>query len=198
MWENFKQGLGKIAQGVSNIFKKKNKTPTQKWESVTFSTGEGNCDEMHLGPGKITLFDTEIPVKITWETPKEELSERGKRAELPLFEDGISNEELKMLENFFNIYLTDLPKRHFVKTLIISCYASFDYDSIGVDISQLEETGVAHYWCTSTKSMSEWDIDLQQRGVLEEPLEISEEEEHIVVNNAFLLEYSNGYWQWEL
>ena len=70
MWENFKQGLGKIAQGVSNIFKKKNKTPTQKWESVTFSTGEGNCDEMHLGPGKITLFDTEIPVKITWKRLK--------------------------------------------------------------------------------------------------------------------------------
>jgi hypothetical protein len=198
MWEKFTSGLGKVVQDLLNIFKKKNKT--QEWDCVTFTTGEGTCDEIHLGPGKVTIMPLSDK-QITWETPiykieDKELYERGKRAELPLFEDGISEEEFKELEKLFSIYLTDLPKRYLVKTLIVSCYASSDYDSIGADISQLEETGIAHYWCTSTKSMKEWDVDLQQRHILEEPLEIDTEEEHVIVNNAILEEWPNGYWTW--
>lgn len=196
MWEKFTSSLGKVVQDLLNIFKKKNKT--QDWDCVTFTTGEGTCDEIHLGPGKVTIAPlAELPVQITWEKELKPCKpERGKRAELPLFEDGISEEEFKALENLFSIYLTDLPKRHWVKTLIVSCYASFDYDSIGADISQLDETGIAHFWCTSTKSMSEWDEDLRQRHILEEPLEIDAEEEHVIVNDAILEEWPNGYWTW--
>lgn len=206
MWEKFTSGLGKVVQDLLNIFKKKNKT--QDWDCVTFTTGEGTCDEIHLGPGKITITPL-ADRQITWDSPlldfhnKEgygwkdnETPKRGMRAELPLFEDGISEEEFKELENLFSIYLTDLPKRYWVKTLIVSCYASFDYDSIGADISQLEETGIAHFWCTSTKSMADWDEDLRQRHILEEPLEIDAEEEHVIVNDAILEEWPNGYWTW--
>ena len=208
MWENFKKGLGKVVQGLLNIFKKKEKT--QEWDCATFVTGEGMCDEIHLGPGKVTLMPL-ADKQITWDSPlldfhsktgynwqDNETPKRRMRAELPLFEDSISEKEFKELENLLSTYLTDLPKRHCVKTLIVSCYASFDYDSIGVDISQLEETGIAHYWCTSTRSMKEWDIELRQLRVLEGPLEIDEEEEHAIVNDAILEEWPNGYWTWKV
>jgi hypothetical protein len=47
--------LGKFVQGILKIFRKK-KDNMQEWEAVTFSIGEGNCDEMHLGPGTITIM----------------------------------------------------------------------------------------------------------------------------------------------
>jgi len=201
MWAKFISGLGKVVQGLLNFFKKKNKT--QDWTEFSFETkgpivSETSLGHVILGPGTVTIAPS-ADKQITWDFHNKNDNEPPKRelhAELPLFEDGISEEEFKALENLFSIYLTDLPKRYWVKTLIVSCYASFDYDSIGVDISQLEETGIAHYWCTSTKSMSEWDKDLQDRHVLEEPLEIDAEEEHIIVNNAILEAWPNSYWTW--
>lgn len=213
MWENFTSRLGKIVQDLLNIFKKKNKT--QEWTEFSFETkgpivSETGLGNLKLGSGTVTITPL-ADKQITWDSPlldfhnktgynwkDNETPERGKRAELSLFEDAIPEDEFKELEKLFSIYLTDLPKRYWVKTLIVSCYASFDYDSIGADISQLEETGIAHYWCTSTRSMSEWDKDLQQRHILEEPLEIDTEEEHVIVNNAILEEWPNGYWTWKV
>lgn len=192
MWEKFTSGLGKVVQGLLNIFKKKNKT--QDWDCVTFTTGEGTCDEVHLGPGKVTIMPLAAD-QIHWETPvykieDKELYERGKRASLSLFEDGISDEELKELENLFSIYLTDWPKVINVPTLIVSSYANQEYESIGVDISQLEETGIAHFWCTTTKTveecMEEYDLEWEE----------GEDSNSIIVKDATLLQWEDGHWEW--
>lgn len=197
MWEKLKMSLGKFVQGILNIFKKKNKTQ----ETHTFSfisngpiSYSGELDNIQMGPGIITISpnQTELPVKLTY---KDEFK-RGKRAELNLFEDASDNdrEELKKL---LNAYLTDLPKRIHVPTLIISTYASWDYDSIGVDISQLEETGIAHYWCTSTQSMKEHMDDFRNRHPEVEEWDEDGESSSIIIPDAYLIEWPRGLWTWE-
>ena len=96
MWKWFKTRLGKFVQGIKNIFRKKNKM--QEWDSVTFSTGGGSCDEIHLGPGQITIMplDNINEAKITWEKPK---SYVGKRPET--FSD-MSDEEYEELKKLIN------------------------------------------------------------------------------------------------
>ena len=94
-----------------------------------------------------------------------------------------------------NTHLTTLPKRIDVPTLLISVYANWEYDSIGVDISQLEETGIAHYFCTSTKPMEEWEADFCERAG-QEPIGVGESET-VAVKNAKLYQWESGLWTWE-
>lgn len=181
MWDKFKMRLGKFVQDIKNIFRKKNKT--QEQDSATFSVGAGSCN---LGPGQITIMPlADInEAEITWEEPK---SCAGKKPEI------LSDEEYEELKNLFSRSLTVLPKRYLCKTLIVSCYANWEYDSVGVNISRLESEGVAHYWCTSVKSMEEWN------EVLRENYEgVSEDEEHIVLHEAILTDWGNGHWTWDI
>lgn len=195
MWENFKMHLGKFVQDIKNIFRKKNKT--QEWDNVTFSVGAGSCDEIHLGPGQITIMplaninEAELPVNITWEEPK---SCVGKKPET--FSD-FSDEEYEELKKLLSESLTVLPKHYWCETLIVSCYANWEYDSVGVDISRLEEEGIAHYWCTSVKSMESWNEELRSRlddfeGIYED------EEEHIALKDVILTDWGNGHWTWDI
>lgn len=166
MWHKFTQGLVNFIQGLLNIFKKKDKH--QDWTSITFDVVDGYCDEMHLGPGKITLLP--------------------KNVEILSINSDISDKELKELEKLFSTPKTLLPKRIKVKTLFISCYGNYEYDSTGVDLSQLEEKGIAHYWCTSTKSIEEFEDEGEWNG---------EEELHTVITDAWLLEFEDGSWAWD-
>ena len=103
---------------------------------------------------------------------------------------------LEALKKLDSTSLTVLPKRYWCKTLIISCYADWDCDSFGIDISRLETQELAHYWCTSEKRMEEWDEELRSRGI---PVENDSplQEEHAVVCNVWLLEWPDGTWTWE-
>lgn len=89
------------------------------------------------------------------------------------------------LLKIFSRSRTDLPKLIFVPTLLVSCYANWSYDSIGVDLSQLDEKGIAHYWCTSTKSMEEHGAEPGD----EDPITT-------MVENAVLIEI-DGCWFWD-
>lgn len=196
MWENFKMRLGKFVQDIKNIFRKKNKT--QEWDNTTFSVGTGSCDGMLLGPGQITIIplaninEAELPVNITWEEPK---SCAGKKPET--FSD-LSDEEYEELKNLLSGSLTVLPKRYLCKTLIVSCYANWEYDSVGVDISRLETESLAHYWCTSVKSMEEWNEALREKFDDYEGISEEEDEEHIVLHEATLTDWGNNYWTWDI
>jgi hypothetical protein len=92
------------------------------------------------------------------------------------------------LENYCNTSKQDWPKPIPVKTLLISCYGSWQYDSCGCDISRLDE-GVAHYWCTSTKSLRDWCKENEEWD--------GEEESHIIVPNGYIWEI-DGNWHWSL
>lgn len=103
----------------------------------------------------------------------------------------------KVLKNLVNTYESLLPKRIHVPTLIVSTYASWDYDSIGIDISQLEEKGIAHFFCTSTKSMEEHMTQFRERHPDYEEWEEDDEGASVIVRDATLIDWGDGIWTWE-
>ena len=194
MWENFKQCLGKIVQGVLNIFRKKKPSITMETKGFTDENG------FTLGPGTLTLTPAEKygvqPVTISWEDGSETKIDRGTRAELDLYEDACDEQLYQELLKMLNTYESLLPKRIEVPTLIVSTYANWDCDSIGVDISLLEEHGIAHFFCTSTKSMEEHMQDFRDRHSDVEEWEEDEECSSVIIKDAVLLEWEDGTWSW--
>ena len=196
MWKKLKLRLGKIVQGVLNIFRKKK----PKKETITMET-KGFTDEngITFGPGAITLTPTEKygaqPITIYWEDDSITKLNRGSRAELNLYEDACDKEVYEELLKMLNTYEQVLPKRIEVPTLLVSCYANWEYDSIGVDLSRIEE-GIAHYWCTSTKNMEEYEQEYCERHDVEEFLQ-EEEAVTAIVKDAVLFDWGNGMWTWE-
>lgn len=197
MWEKFKQCLGKIVQGVLNIFRKKK--PSK--ETIIMET-KGFTDEngITLGPGTVTLTPTEKygvqPITLYWEDGSETKIDRGARAELDLYEDACDEQLYQELLKMLNTNESFLPKRIEVPTLIVSTYADWDYDSIGVDISLLEEHGIAHFFCTSTKSMAEHMQEFMDRHPDVEEWEEEDECASVIIKDAVLLEWGDGTWSW--
>ena len=207
MWKKFKLRLGKIVQGALNIFKKKKPQYERGLrakcnfledsligQEVTLSNEELFIDGVSfgkvLGVEKIPLFEkTDAPAQLkrdlAWD--KEPI----------VFEGEFTDQGLEELKKLASTPYQVLPKRYSVPTLIVSTYASWDYDSIGVDLSQLEEKGVAHFFCTSTKSMEEHIQEFREKYPDWEEEEGEEDEGvSIAIPNATLLEWPGGYWEW--
>lgn len=192
MWEKFKKHLGKLVQGILNIFRKKK----PQRETITMET-KGFTDEngITLGPGTITLTPTEKygaqPITIYWED--------GGTTKLDedLHEDICDEQSYEELLKKVNAFKQVLPKRIEVPTLIVSTYADWDYDSIGVDISLLEEHGIAHFFCTSTKTMAEHMREFRERHPDVEEWEDDDECASVIVKDAVLLEWGDGTWTWQ-
>lgn len=202
MWEKFKMRLGKIVQGVLNIFKKKPKykrglrakcnfieDSSMIGKEVFLNEGELFIDGESFGKvlkiDKLDLPDsffektdkpTELKCDLTWEDSQIDIS--------------------NLVKNLANTYESLLPKIIRVPTLIVSTYASWDYDSIGVDFSQFEEKGIAHYFCTSTKSMDEHMAQFRECHPDYEEWEEDDEGSSIVVRNALLAQWEDGTWTW--
>ena len=208
--------MGKIVQEVLNIFRKKKpqyEVAEGKWTvngspiDVKFSTLEASSDGI-IAPliGKpVTLENGELFIdgvsvgkvlgveKI--DLPPEFFESTSAPAQLTgdaVWEREISLEELEdeLLEKLLNRAYQVLPKVINVPTLIVSSYANQEYESIGVDISQLEETGIAHFWCTTTKTveecMEEYDLEWEE----------GTESNSIIVKDATLLQWEDGRWEW--
>lgn len=196
MWENFKLRLGKIVQGVLNIFRKKQ--PSK--ETFTMDT-KGFTDEngIILSPGTLTLMPTEKykyveqPITLYWEDGNETKIDQ---AEFDLYEDADEEQLYEELLKKLNAYKSLLPKRIEVPTLIVSAYPNWDCDSIGVDLSLFEEHGIAHFFCTSTKSMEEHMQDFRDRHPDVEEWEEEEECSSVIIKDAVLLEWEDGTWSW--
>ena len=171
MWDKFKQRLGKFVQDIQKIFRKK-KDYMQEWEAVTFSVGEGNCDEMHLGPGKITIIPS------------------SKEGVISTSNEGQEVEELKKM---LNTSLTVLPKVIPVEKLLLSVYASQPYEAVGVDLSRIDE-GLAHYFCMSENSMQELTEHLPEEI---EWIEESQESVTVLIPYALLIDLGDGIWTWD-
>ena len=192
MWRNFKLRLGKIVQSALNIFRKKD-PQSLVGKQVTIQNGElyidGEAFGKILAVEKLSLEEfekTDYPAIIKNDA-KWECS----------FEMEMSDEEKELLEKLANTHESLLPKRHQVPTLIVSTYASWDYDSVGVDISQLEETGIAHFFCTTTKTMEEAAYEFHERHPESEPWDLDgEQSASVIVKDAALIQIGD-YWTWE-
>ena len=103
-------------------------------------------------------------------------------------------EELKKLDS---TYYPILPKRIPVKTLIVSTFTAQPYDSVGVDLSQLEQ-GVAHFFVTCKENMAEQAerYSMKFHEDPEEWLDLEHEGASCVIHNAVLLDYGDGRWDW--
>lgn len=188
MWSKLKMRLGKIVQAVLNIFRKK-EPESFIGKQVFIQDGELYIDGESFGKimavEKLSLDefeDAKLKCNNKWECS---------------FNMEMSDEEKELLEKLANIPKQVLPKRIPVPTLIISTYASWDYDSVGVDISQLEETGIAHFFCTTTKTMEEAAYEFQERNPESEFWELDgKQSANSIVQDATLIQIGD-YWTWE-
>lgn len=178
MWKKFTQALGKFIQ---RLFKKN--TPKRGLRRDT-----GILEDSYF-------MKTDAPAQLNRDLAWNSITIPTEMSfDLDCYQVDLDDLE-KELEKMFNTPLTVLPKRYWVKTLLISSIGNWDYDSVGVDISQLEETGIAHYFCTSTKksqeAIDEW---CEKNG--KQKWESDSEWQTVVVPNATLLEYPGGLWDW--
>ena len=210
MWAKFKQRLGKIVQEVLNIFRKKKpqyEVAEGKWTingspiDVKFSTLESASDDSLVGKS-VVLEDGELFIngesfgkvlKIDkLDLPPECFETTSAPAQLTgdIEWHGTFDMEDDLLEKLLSRAYQVLPKVINVPTLIVSSYANQEYEGIGVDISQLEETGIAHFWCTTTKTveecMEEYDLEWEE----------GTESNSIIVKDATLLQWEDGHWEW--
>ena len=203
----FIRRLGKKVQGLlDKIFSKKKKKPqspdTKSWTNITntdikLGAGEVFLDGVSLGKVEsITAIRKEDIPEETWESLKS------------IFGDGEINcgwveipSQVEIQKNSFNIPLTLLPKRYWCKTLLVSLAANQSWDYHGVDMSQYEEKGLAHFISAYTCDMAEL---LAKYCHSEEELEemLSEVEDglfSVCVGKATLLHYEElGIWTFEI
>ncbi len=78
------------------------------------------------------------------------------------------------LEKYFSISRTFLPKHYWCKTLIVSIAANQPYEYQSMDISQLEEHGIAHFVLGRTIGFQEIEEEYRRESKLEEEEEIEE------------------------
>ena len=176
MWKKFTQALGNFVQSLFN----KN-TPKRGLRRET-----GILEDSYF-------MKTDAPAQLNGDLAWDSLTIP---TEVSFNINNIDFDELeKELEKLVSTSYQVLPKRHRVETLLISSIGNFEYDSIGVDLSQLEETGIAHYFCTSTKP-SQQAVDEWCARCGKESWDTESEWQTVVVKNATLLEYPGGFWDW--
>ena len=202
MWKKFIMHLGKMVQGALNIFRKKKpqyerglrancnflEDSSFIGQTVTLNEGELLIDGKSFG--KVLGIET-IPFDSV-----DDLCKKLDSYNIPVELTAEISCDKDLQEKLANTYKSLLPRLIQVPTLIVSSYASWEYDSIGVDLSQLEETGIAHYFCTSTKSIEELMSEYLARHPEAEPWEDDEDSSSIVVKNATLAEWEDGVWTW--
>jgi hypothetical protein len=207
--------LGKFVQGLlDKIFGKKNNKPqnpgTKSWTNITST-------DMKLGAGEVPLGKVESITSIskndipneTWESLKSIFGDgeiNGGWVEIP--------SQAEIQKNFFSTPLTLLPKRYWVKTLILTLAANQSCDYQAVDLSQYEERGLAHFIVGRTTGLKELMDEYLMEQTFDSEEEAKEEQEWLaeeleqagesglfssVVGKATLLYYEElGVWSFEV
>lgn len=180
--KEFIKRLGKFVQGLLNKIKKPKKQSRQKNEKLL------ECS--------FSLNDEQI---VDLEALKNSL-----RAPLEITVDN-SQWDAEMLEKYFNIYRTLLPKRYWCKTLLLSLIANQESDYQAVDMSQYEEKGLAHYIlgrkCSWEELLEEYcEINEEERAWFSEEIKRAKEDGiySSLIGKATLLYYEDvGIWDIE-
>ena len=181
--------LGKVVQKALKIFSKEK---PQQGKSLL------GC-QVSLNPGGV-LFIDDSPIGVvseiyqTTDEPAKLMRDLHWDQEFT-FSSSLDPDLSKELKNLANTAYPILPRLIKVPTLLVSLYADYEYDSKGVDISQLEETGIAHYWITTTKSIDWWNRELYGD---DEELYVPEEDgcATAYIQDATLIEWEDGSWSW--
>ena len=103
----------------------------------------------------------------------------------------------KELEKILNMGKQKVTNAIEVKTLLVSIYANCKYDATGVDLSQLEERGIAHHFGMHVESMEELLRFVPQEWVEELEIDIDQNAITVMVPDALLLELEDGTWIWD-
>lgn len=115
----------------------------------------------------------------------------------------------KELENLANTFCPILPKHYWCKTLIVTIAANQPYEYQSMDISQLEEKGIAHFVIGRTIGFQEIEEEYMRESKLDSEEEIAERVEWLregaetglcsmVYGPADLYYYEElGYWDFD-
>lgn len=131
----FFRGLGKLLQDLLDKIRKPKK---QEHKNILLESGT-----VYTGMKDFNTVDNNGPIMT--------LSHSDVNFELIYDEDQLINS----LEKYFNISRTLLPKRIYVKTLILTLAANQQSDYQAVDMSQYEEKGLAHFIVGRTTGLKE-------------------------------------------
>lgn len=181
--------LGKVVQKALKIFSKEKPQQEKSLLGCQVSLNSGGVlfiDDSPIGVVSEIYQTTDEPAKLMRDLHwNQEFT----------FSSSLDPDLSKELKNLANTAYPILPRLIKVPTLLVSLYADYEYDSKGVDISQLEETGIAHYWITTTKSIDWWNHELYGD---DEELYMPEEDgcATAYIQNATLIEWEDGSWSW--
>lgn len=121
----------------------------------------------------------------------------------------MDNWNQKELENLVNTSCPILPKHYSCKTLIVTIAANQPYEYQSMDISQLEERGIAHFVIGRTIGFQEIGQEYRRMSKLDSEEEIAERVEWLregaetglcsmIYGNADLYYYEElGYWDFD-
>lgn len=109
--------------------------------------------------------------------------------------DNVEFNEDIFLEKLLSMPLTDLPKHYRVKTLILSLVPNSEWTGTGVDMSQYEEKGLAHFFVCRPESEEELLEDYRKDNPDSE-IEWEDGMISVIIPDATLLEYSDGVWDY--
>lgn len=171
MLKRLKKCLDKIVQGIKKIFRKE-KQNKDVWTVYSNTSLDLPTDYTPL------RINTE-PCTCTFTIDNAQI-----------------NEEL-LLEKLSSTPLTNLPKCYSCKALILSVYGNQPWNGTGVDLSQYEEKGLAHFFVMRTDSPEELMKEYRQNHP-DSKLEYNEGEDSIstVLSDAILIEYEDGIWDY--
>lgn len=217
---DFIRRLGKKVQELlDKIFGTKDKKPqsydTSGWTNITSTA-------MELGAGEVFLDEVSLgKVESITSRSREDISEEAWESLKSIFGDGEINcgwveipSQAETQKNFFNIPLTLLPKRYWVKTLILTLAANQSCDYQAVDLSQYEERGLAHFIVGRTIGLKELMDEYLTEQTYDSEEEAKEDQEWLaeeleqagesglfssIVGKATLLHYKElGVWSFEV
>ena len=177
MLKKLKQALGKIVKKIKSLFSKKE---NKNFEIGTWYINGSEFTGLKNDNFETTNFPAQLKCDLKWEadlTGEVDLSE-------------------KELEKMLNTSLTNLPKYYPCKALILSVVPNSPWEGTGVDMSQYEEKGIAHFFVCRKQSQEEL-LEEYWAQHPESTLEVDEEGMiSAVIPEAILLEYEDGIWDY--
>ena len=185
MLKKLKQALGKIVKKIKSLFsKKENKNFEIELAPGTWYINGNECNvkftSLENNNFETTDFPAQLKCDLKWEADL--------TGELDLNE--------KELEKMLNTSLTNLPKCYPCKALILSVVPNSPWEGTGVDMSQYEEKGLAHFFVCRKQSQEEL-LEEYWAQHPESTLEVDEEGMiSAVIPEAILLEYEDGIWDY--
>lgn len=194
MWKKFLLALGKIVQGLKDKFRRRKNNNACEHNNCTFKAV--NSDD--------EILKNELQKLILEVMEKEDLITNEWANKLPEDSQQLLKDIQNQLEISFSTPLTVLPKRIKTRGLIVSIYANQPQEYFAIDLSQLEEKGIAHMITARTESheelIKEYEKEYGADNSEEWKAEVEGEDDliSVYIPGATLLYYEEfDYWDYE-